>query len=281
MLKSTLVIVILIGAVLSFAGCDQTPSMLAPPTDASPDSLGIGTPAEVSADPSPMMLRSDEFDGSGQIQPFWQVYNGDESPYELRDGHLVVEGAFNQNLWSYSNATRFYQVTDEDEFTVETSLVFDHEDVCSIAGLVIYSPTTKDAFGRDGEWVLLKIWGHGVADENGNVQDIFEGEPIRGRGTPQTAFLQYQHRLRPVVGAAPNYNPPQGNIPIKMRLSRNGDEYEAWYKPNAEGEWISLGSTTVVLQGPLEVGLYLGICQYEAPGRLTVSFDYFRVTSGQ
>ena len=50
--------------------------------------------------------------------------------------------------------------------------------------------------------------------------------------------------------------------------------------PNAEGEWVSVGKTTIALQEPLQVGLYVGICQPEAPGHLTVSFDYFRVTSG-
>ena len=103
------------------------------------------------------------------LQTLWYVQNGDKSPHALKDGYLVVEGAFNQNLWIIDNSTRFYQVTDQDQFTVETSMIFDHQDVCSIAGLVIKSATTKDAQGRDGEWVLLKMWGTGVVDDDGNA----------------------------------------------------------------------------------------------------------------
>ena len=96
----------------------------------------------------------------------------------------------------------------------------------------------------------------------------------------QTAYLQFQHRAREIVFKHPGYNPNQGSIPVEMRLKRDGDNYEAWFKPNAEGEWVSVGETTIALQEPLQVGLYVGICQPEAPGHLTVSFDYFRVTSG-
>lgn len=280
MLKQQLMLIaVLIGCFVLVTGCEQAQKVLEP---ALPD-----TQEKQLSDPvlpeepktEALTLKSDEFDSLPNLQSFWQVYNGDESPYALTDGHLVVQGAFNQNLWSHSTATRFYQVTDEDQFTVETSLVFDHEDVSSIAGLVIYSPTTRDARGRNGEWVLLKIWGHGAADENGNIGNIYEGAPNPYSGNPHTALLQYQHRDREIIAEVPSYNPPQGDIPIEMRLSRNGDEYEAWYKPNAESAWISLGKTTVALQGLLEVGLYLGISQPEAPGNLTVSFDYFRVTS--
>ena len=199
----------------------------------------------------------------------------------LSSGNLVVDGGFWQNLWSEDSSTRFYQITDQDRFTVETSMVFDHRDVSSIAGLVISSPTTQDAHGRDGEWVLLKLWGHGAADQNGNIGNIFEGRDAAGPGRPRTAFLQFQHRARGAAGDFPGYNPLQGNIRIAMRLERNGDTYEAWFKPNAQGDWVSVGRTTVALRGPLEVGLFVGISQPEAPGGLTVSFDYFRVTSSQ
>ena len=225
-------------------------------------------------------LFSDEFNDSGQsLQPFWHVQNGDKSPHMLSGGNLVVEGGFWQNLWSEDSSTRFYQITDQDRFTVETSMVFDHRDVSSVAGLVIFSPTTQDFRGRDGEWINLKLWGHGAADQNGNIGNISEGRDASGPGLPHTAFLQFQHRARGIAPDYPGYNPPQGNIRIAMRLERNGDEYEAWFKPDGEGEWLSVGKTTAHLQGPLEVGLFVGISQPEAPGGLTVSFDYFRVTT--
>ncbi len=109
---------------------------------------------------SAQMLQSDEFDGSGQaLQPFWNVQNtfwhvqdGNEGSYMLSNGKLVVEGAFYQNLWDADYTRRFYQVTDQEKFSVETSLIFDHKDVCAVAGLIIKSPTQN-------EWVTLKMWG--------------------------------------------------------------------------------------------------------------------------
>ena len=56
---------------------------------------------------------SDEFHGTGQdLQSFWQVKDGDKSPWELKDGVLVAEAGFDQNLWGADTSTRFYQVTD-------------------------------------------------------------------------------------------------------------------------------------------------------------------------
>ena len=223
--------------------------------------LAVAVPCISSA----QTLQSDEFDGSGQnLQSFWEVQNtffqiqaGNEGSYMLSDGNLVVEGAFHQNLWDDDRTRRFYQVTDQEKFSVETSLIFDHKDVCAVAGLAIKSPTQN-------QWVTLKMWGYGVEDPWG--------------GSGNTAVLQFQHRelhLHNVSG----YNPPGGNIPIAMRLSRDGDTYTAWYKPDAQGEWVYAGETTFALQGPLEVGIFTGICQGEAPGGLTVTFDYFRATT--
>ena len=232
------------------------------------------------------VLHSDEFDGI-DLQPFWNVQNGDEGPNMLSGGNLVVEGGFNQNLWEVDSSTRFYQTTNQEQFTVETSMIVDHRDVCSIAGLVIKSATIDDHPNSSGDWVILKLWGHGAEDEFGNIANINNNRPISHPGTPNTAFLQFQHRGRAADSSlqqpdgigVEGYNPPAGNIPIAIRLDRNGDNYVAWYKPDAEGEWINIGETTIGLQGPIQVGLFVGICQIEAPGGLTVSFDYFRVTT--
>ncbi len=207
-------------------------------------------------DPDPLLTpQSDTFDGSGQdLQPFWQVQNGDKSSWELKDGQLVVDAGFNQDLWINDTSTRFYQVTDHDRFTVETSMVVDYADVCAVCGLVVTSPTTESSLGEGGEWVVLKFYGR--------------------RGS---SVLQYQNRGRGIEH--PGYNPIQGPTRIAMRLERNGDDYTAWFKPDAEGDWVYVGKITIALQGPLQVGLYTGICQAEAPGHLTTSFDYFRLTS--
>ncbi|MDE0088942.1 MAG: dockerin type I domain-containing protein [Candidatus Poribacteria bacterium] len=210
-------------------------------------------------------LQSDEFDGSGQnLKSFWEVQNtfwhvqeGNEGSYTLSNGNLVVEGAFYQNLWDGDWTRRFYQVTDQEKFSVETSLVFDHKDVCAVAGLAIKSPAQN-------EWVTLKLWGQ-------SAEGAFHYQP-------NTAVLQFQQRERHFLDAF-GYNPAGGNIPIALRLDRDGDTYTAWYKPEAQGEWVFTGETTVALQGPLEVGIFTGICQDEAPGSLTVTFNNFRVTT--
>ena len=211
-------------------------------------------------------LQSDEFDGSGQnLQSFWEVQNtfwhvqeGNEGSYMLSDGNLVVEGAFYQNLWDADYTRRFYQVTDQKNFSVETSLIFDHKDVCAVAGLIIKSPTQN-------EWVTLKMWGQSAEGAFGNA--------------PNTAKLEFQHRERHILGAF-GYIRPGGKIPIALRLDRDGDNYTAWYKPDAQGEWVFAGETTVALEGPVEVGIFSGICQDETEGGfLTVTVDYFRATT--
>lgn len=212
-------------------------------------------------------LMSDEFHGTGQdLQSFWQVKDGDKSPWALQDGLLVAEAGFDQNLWGDDTSTRFYQVTDQDQFDIETSMVVDYGDACTVAGIVVYSATTKDSQNRDGEWVTLKLWGRGAAQDN-------------------NAVLQYQRRQNdaaPYVGVQPNYMPDQGVIPIELRIKRDGDEYESWFKPNAEGDWVSVSTVTNALAEPLEVGIYVGICEGEsADGRMTVTFDYFREASSQ
>ena len=112
--------------------------------------------------------------------------------------------------------------------------------------------------------MTLKLWGRGAAQNN-------------------NAVLQYQRRQNdaaPYVGTQPDYNPDQGVIPLELRIKRDGDEYESWFKPNAEGDWVSVSQVTNELEEPLEVGIYVGICEGEsAAGKMTVTFDYFREAS--
>lgn len=211
-------------------------------------------------------LLSDEFHGTGQdLQSFWQVKDGDKSPWELQDGLLVAEAGFDQNVWTADTSTRFYQTTDQDQFDIETLMTVDYADACTVAGIIVYSASTQDHQGRDGQWVTLKLWGRGAADNN--------------------AVLQYQRRQNDdaalgYVGTQPGYMPDQGVIPVELRVKRDGDEYESWFKPNAEGDWVSVGTVTNELEEPLEVGIYVGICEGEsATGRMTVTFDYFREAS--
>ncbi len=209
-------------------------------------------------------LQSDEFDGSGQdVSSFWNIQNGDKSEWELKDGMLTIVAGFNQNLWANDDSTRYTQTVDQDEFDIETSLIADYADGSIVAGLIVYSASTKDHKDRDGEWVTLKLWGRGGGDKN--------------------AVLQYQRRENDnapgYVGTQPDYKPAQGVIPIEMRIKREGNVYESWFKPNAEGDWVAVGKVTSELQEPLEVGVYAGVADGTAPARLTASFDYFREAS--
>lgn len=103
-------------------------------------------------------LKSDEFMGTGQdLESFWQVKDGDKSPWELKDGVLVAEAGFDQNVWGDDTSTRFYQITDQDQFDIETSMTVDYGDACTVAGIIVYSATTKDHQDRDGQWVTLDI----------------------------------------------------------------------------------------------------------------------------
>ena len=154
--------------------------------------------------------KSDEFNGSGQsLQPFWQVRNGDKSAWELKDGQLVIDAGFNQNLFWTDTTTRFYQVTDKTQFDIETSMVVDYADVCAVAGIVVYSAT--------GDYVTLKL-------------HPYHSNP--------TAALQFQRHLQGDIWGLPNIylQIHEGRIPIQMRIKRDGNTYETWYKPDAQGD---------------------------------------------
>ena len=196
---------------------------------------------------------SDEFDGSGQaLQSFWQVRNGEKSSWGLKDGQLVVDAGFDQNLFWADTTTRFYQVTDKDQFDIETSMVVDYADACVVAGIVVYSAT--------GDWITLKL-------------HLYHSNP--------TAVLQFQNLFQGNIRGAPDIHlqTHKGIISIQLRIKRDGDNYETWYKQDAQGNWVFIGTEALAIQNPVEIGIYAGICEGEGPGRLTVTFDYFRGTS--
>ena len=195
-------------------------------------------------------LQSDEFAGTGQtLQSFWQVRNADKSLWQLKDGKLLVDAGLNQDLWNSDTTTRFYQPTDKTQFEIETSFMMNYVDACAVAGLVIYSPVI---YSSVDEWVTLKLYGYN--NEGASVQ--FQR---RGQGLGPDTHLQVD----------------KGRIPIQMRLKRDGNTYAAWYRLKAQNSWTFAGQATVDLRGPVEVGIYAGICESKASGSLKVTFDYF------
>ena len=118
----------------------------------------------------------DPFDGNALKNPNWKWKTSDEEGVEpkawdmgkTKAGWLHIKGELNRNLWPSDTTNRLYQ-EHEGDFDIETHLFMDYEDACVVAGVVAYSPTTKDHQGREGEWVTIKLWGRGPAQNNNAV----------------------------------------------------------------------------------------------------------------
>ena len=171
-------------------------------------------------------LQSDEFEGSS-LSKFWSIDNPKVGKFEVNGGKLKVVGGFNGNVWGGSDALFFYQEVSQQSFDISTNFLNDYSGASTVAGILVESETTKDSKKRDGEWVTLKLWGRGGGDNN--------------------AVLQYQRRENDddklgYVGiwgendAAKTYQPKAGKIPIAMRLKREGNTYETWFKPEGKGD---------------------------------------------
>ena len=203
-------------------------------------------------------LQSDEFEGS-KLSEFWNIDNPKVGEFKISGGKLNVTGGFNGNVWGSSDALFFYQEVSQRNFDITTDFVADYKGGSVVAGLLVESETTKDSKDRDGEWVTLKLWGRGGNDNN--------------------AVLQYQRRENDApalgyVGTVKDYLPEAGQIPISLRLKRDGDTYETWFKPDGKGDWLSVGKVKNVLKDPVKVGIYAGIAETDK-GTLKVTFDNF------
>ena len=218
-------------------------------------------------DPLFAKLQSDDFNGS-KLSSVWEIDNPKKSKWGVDGGKFSVVGGINANVWQNIDATFFYQETNQKSFDVETTVVVDYAKGSTVTGILISSETTKDKGGRKPEWVTLKLWGRGA--DNGN-----------------NAVLQYQRRednsLKGLVGEQPDYKPPAGIISVSLRVKRDGNTYESWFKPNAKGNWVSVGKVNYVLNDPLKVGIYAGIAEdAAADGRkITAEFDYFHEASSK
>ena len=204
------------------------------------------------------VLQSDEFEGS-KLSDMWSIDNPDVGKFQVSGGKLNVTGGFNGNVWGNSDALIFYQEVSQKSFDISTDFVNTYKGGSTVAGILIKSETTKDSKDRDGEWVTLKLWGRGGDDNN--------------------AVLQYQRRENDAgdlgyVGVTPDYLPPAGEIAISLRVKRDGDTYESWFKPEGKGDWVSVGKVKSALKDPIKVGIYAGIAETDK-GELTVAFDNF------
>ena len=201
----------------------------------------------------------DPFDGNSLQNPAWKwsIEPQEWDVGQTKPGWLHIKGELNRNLWADDTTNRLYQ-EHEGDFDVETHLFMDYKPSSTVAGLVAYSPTTKDHKGRAGEWVTLKLWGRGAAQGS-------------------NAVLQYQKREfdggEGLVATVPGFQEPAGPMDLYMRPRREGNMFTSWWKRAAGDAWIEIGQTEQQFDEPLQVGIYAGIA--DVAGEQIVEYEYF------
>ncbi len=201
----------------------------------------------------------DPFDGDTFQNPNWKWSKepGDWDVGETEPGWLYMKGEGNRNLWASDDTSRLYQEHAGD-FDVETHLVMDYEPASVVAGLVAFSPTTKDHQGRDGEWVTIKLWGRGAAQNNNAVIQYQKREFDAGEG---------------LVATVPNFQDPAGEMALHLRLRREKDTFTAWWKRDKPDAWIEIGVTDQKFDEPLQVGVYAGVA--DGAGVMSARYESF------
>ena len=124
---------------------------------------------------------------------------------------------------------------------------------------LLYRQRRRTIKDREGEWVTIKLWGRGPAQNN-------------------NAVIQYQKRefdnAEGLVGVVPGFQDPVGEMgslhatpSVKRMPLRHG----------GNGKLATNGSTLVrpnrSSDEPLEVGIYAGIC--DGKGKQIAQFEYF------
>ncbi len=201
----------------------------------------------------------DPFDGNSLQNPnwSWSIEPKEWDVGQTKTGWLHVKGEVNRNLWASDTTNRLYQERDGD-FDVETHVFMDYKPSSTVAGLVAYSPTTKDRQGRAGEWVTLKLWGRGAAQGSNAVLQYQKREFDAGEG---------------LVGTVPGFQEPAGPMDVFMRLKREGDTFTSWYKRQVGDNWTQIGQTDQKFEPDLQVGVYVGIA--DGAGEMISEFEYF------
>ena len=202
---------------------------------------------------------ADPFDGNALKNPDW-VWKNEPKSWDVgktRAGWLHIDADTGRNLWAADDASSLTQVMTGD-FDVETHLTMNYQPASVVAGLVAYSRTTNDHNGRTGDWVTIKLWGRGAADGN-------------------NAVIQYQNRefdsAEGLIGIAPGFADPVGEMSLYMRLQRKNNTFTAWWKRDAGDNWTQIGIHDRAYKDPMEVGVYAGIA--DAAGVMTAQFEYF------
>ncbi len=192
----------------------------------------------------------DSFEGGELQNPNWKWQN-EPSTWDIdktRKGFLTIDSENNRNVWA-SDASHFlYQETEADMFDVETHFFAKWDTNSGVNGLLVKSPA-------DNNWVTIKFW---------------------SRDASNRGHIQYQTRqagLRP--GGDIGWRPEFGDTELFFRLKKDGNQYSAWYKTEADGDWLVIHeNANFNLTPPLWLGIYAGVA--DAAGNLEVGYEYFQ-----
>ena len=192
----------------------------------------------------------DPFEGGKLKNPNWKWQN--EPPNwdidKTRKGFLYIDCEVNRNIWQ-SDASHFlYQETDTDMFDVETHFFSKWDTSSGVNGLLVKSPS-------DNNWVTIKFWSRDAANR-GHIQYQSKGAGLRPGGD---------------IGWKPEF----GDTELFLRLKKEGNQYSAWYKTEADADWLVIHENAAFdLTPPLWLGIYAGVAA--GAGKLEVEYEYFR-----
>ncbi|MCE2399683.1 hypothetical protein J4G08_02220 [Candidatus Poribacteria bacterium] len=192
----------------------------------------------------------DPFEGGKLKNPDWKWQN--EPPKwdvgETREDFLYIDSEPNRNIWQGDASHFLYQETEADMFDVETHFFAKWDTSSGVNGLLVKSPA-------DNNWVTIKFWSRDAANR-GHIQYQTKGAGLRPGGD---------------IGWKPEF----GDTELFLRLKKNGDQYSAWYKTEADGDWLVIHeNANFALTPPLWLGIYAGVA--DPTGNLEVEYEYFR-----
>ena len=194
----------------------------------------------------------DPFEGGKLQNPNWKWRNQPEKwdVGETRKGFLYIDSEHdrNRNLWQSDESHFLYQETETDMFDVETHFFSKWATTSGVNGLLVKSPS-------DNNWVTIKFWSRDAANR-GHIQYQTKGAGLRPGGD---------------IGWKPEF----GETELFLRLKKDGNQYSAWYKTEADGDWLVIHeNANFNLTPPLQLGIYAGVAT--AAGTLEVEYEYFR-----
>jgi regulation of enolase protein 1 (concanavalin A-like superfamily) len=224
-----------------------TTTAVPPPTTAAvTPSPSATVPASTTAS-APAPIFKDDFQGALKSQWVWTDPNDDAThSFTARPGFLRLTAPDGNDLTGFSNydAPRLL-VQRKGNFTLETLVEFDPQEDYQGAGLLVW---------QDEDSFLRLEFGFGGL----------------GSGTKNVSFLRQVESNLELVNLV---DLPDESKRIELRLTRNGDQFTAWYRP-AGGDWQKIDSTEISLNSTVDVGI---VQVTQAVSEISADFDYFKL----